>query len=206
MRHFRRKSTFSKAMTFIYSKTDPIRVMFPCSSEKPDNKPRWRLDPSDYTPILEEIMKHRLFCWTTPAYAGYSHAKAHKRHSDAVYETRWHGRGASFGVRRPLRYLAHRLDLDENQVRRLAAVLNQLKTESEQASLDEKRSVTGLANLLLEGTPTLDECKEQLAARVKTAEHMRDETAKATVAICSLLDEDQRAEFVDLLLAGDFRL
>ncbi len=150
-------------------------------------------------------MKHRLFCWTTPAYAGYTHASA-RRHSDSVFETRWHGRGSNFGVRRPLRFLAHRLDLDENQVRRMAAVLNQLKTEREQASLDEKRTVANLANLLIEGTPTLDECKAELAPRVTTAEHMRDETAKATVAICSLLDEDQRAEFVDLLLTGDFRL
>lgn len=151
-------------------------------------------------------MKHRLFCWSTPAYAGFSHSRARKDCSNRGYESRWHGRGASFGVRRPLRYLAHRLDLDEHQVRRLAAVLNQLKTEREQASLDEKRSVVSLANLLIEGTPTLDECKEQLAGRVDTAKHMRDETAKATVAISNLLDDDQRAEFVDLLLTGEFTL
>ena len=44
-------------------------------------------------------------------------------------ESRWHSsHGSSFGVRRPLRYLSHKLDLDDSQTRRLAAVLNQLKT------------------------------------------------------------------------------
>jgi hypothetical protein len=109
-------------------------------------------------------------------------------------------------VRRPLRYLAHRLDLDENQMRRMATVLNQLKTEREQASLDEKRTVAGLAAIMAEGTPTLDDCRDVLTGRTKATEHLNEETAKSIVAICDLLDDDQRAEFIDLMLAGDFAL
>src|SRR6266436_2149234 len=36
---------------------------------------------------------------------------------------------AAFGVRRPLRFLAFKLDLDESQVTELAAIMNDLKTE-----------------------------------------------------------------------------
>ena len=156
-------------------------------------------------------MKYRPFCWSTPAYAGYYHSfKKHRKHRDShnrnSMESRWHRGGASFGVRRPLRYLSHRLDLDESQVRRMASVLNQLKTEREQATLDEKRTVANLAGLLTEGTPTLEDCKAQLAGRVSAAEHMQNETAKAVVAISELLDEDQRGEFIDLLLTGEFTL
>ena len=70
-------------------------------------------------------------------------------------ESRQHrsGRGASFGVRRPLRYLGYHLDLDASQMRKVAAILNRLKTEREQADLDEKRSNAALADLLVGETP-----------------------------------------------------
>lgn len=132
-----------------------------------------------------------------------------KKHSNALdsnhnhYESRWHNRGGSnFGVRRPLRYLAHRLDLDDSQTRRMASVLNQLKTEREQAELDEKRTVAAMANLLADGTPTLDEVRGTLIGRVKSAEQLLEETAKAVVTICDFLDDDQRDEFINLLLTG----
>src|SRR5258706_12358795 len=41
--------------------------------------------------------------------------------------------GASFGVRRPLRFLAWKLELDEKQTVELAKVLAELKTERAQA-------------------------------------------------------------------------
>src|SRR5437867_3740162 len=37
--------------------------------------------------------------------------------------------GGAFGVRRPLRFLAYKLDLDERQVSELAKILTDLKTE-----------------------------------------------------------------------------
>src|SRR5262249_11994363 len=40
--------------------------------------------------------------------------------------------GGSFGVRRPLRFLAFKLELDEGQVTELAKILNDLKTERAQ--------------------------------------------------------------------------
>ena len=124
------------------------------------------------------------------------------------HESRWHNRGGgrSFGVRRPLRYLAYKLELDESQTRRMARVLNQLKTEHEQAELDEKRTVASMAALLEDGTPTLDEVREALAGRVQSAEVLQEETAKGLVAISDFLDDDQRDEFINLLLTGSVTL
>ncbi len=145
-------------------------------------------------------MRHNDYCWPWQrAYAGHS--------SHYKYESRWHShRGSSFGVRRPLRHLSHRLDLDDSQIRRMASVLNQLKTEREQADIDEKRSIAAIADLLSEGTPTLDECRETLSSRLTTAKQLNEETAKAMVAISDLLDDDQRLEFTNLLLTGGFTL
>ncbi len=56
--------------------------------------------------------------------------------------------GGSFGVRRPLRFLAHKLELDEKQVAELAHVLNELKTERAQAAVDHRRTVAGFADVI----------------------------------------------------------
>ena len=40
--------------------------------------------------------------------------------------------GGGFGIRRPLRFLAHKLDLDAGQVAALARILDELKTERAQ--------------------------------------------------------------------------
>ena len=143
-------------------------------------------------------MRHTNYCWPWAfAYAAHHVNKTH-------YESRWHHRGGRgyFGVRRPLRYLAHQLDLDDSQTRKMASILNQLKTEREQAELDEKRTVAGMANLLADGTPSLNEMREALSGRVKSAQHLQEETAKAVVAIVNLLDDDQRGEFITVLLTG----
>ena len=88
----------------------------------------------------------------------------------------------------------------------MAAVLNALKTEREQAALDERRSTTAIAELIENGVPTLDESRAALGARSSTSERLNEQTAKAIVAIADLLDEDQRQEFSSLLLSDSVRL
>jgi len=141
-------------------------------------------------------------CWP------WRYAYAINQPKKIFHESRWHNRsgGSGFGVRRPLRYLSYHLELDENQTRRMATVLNQLKTERDQAVLDEKRTVASVAVLLENGTPTLDEVREALQGRVASAEQLREETAKAFVAISDFLDQDQRGEFINLLLTGSVTL
>src|SRR5919198_3674815 len=59
---------------------------------------------------------------------------------------------AAFGVRRPLRFLAFQLGLDEAQTRELARILDELKTERAQASVDHRRMSAALADVLAEDT------------------------------------------------------
>src|SRR5437867_757260 len=54
--------------------------------------------------------------------------------------------GGPFGVRRPLRFLAYKLELDERQVGELARILDELKTERAQADVDGRRTITAFAD------------------------------------------------------------
>src|SRR5882724_12220661 len=58
------------------------------------------------------------------------------------------GPGGGFGVRRPLRFLAHKLELDEKQIVQLARILDELKTERAQAAVDERRALAEFADAL----------------------------------------------------------
>ena len=66
----------------------------------------------------------------------------HHHHHDA---DRFEGRSA-FGVRRPLRFLAHKLDLDEKQITALVRILDDVKTERAQADVDDRRALAEFAD------------------------------------------------------------
>ena len=108
-------------------------------------------------------------------------------------------RGGGFGVRRPLRYLSYRLDLDDAQTRQLAKILDRLKTEQAQAAVDEDRSMSRVADLVTRPDLALDDVRAALDGRVDAAERLRTEAARAIQEIAALLDEDQREEFAYLL-------
>jgi Spy/CpxP family protein refolding chaperone len=114
--------------------------------------------------------------------------------------------GGSFGVRRPLRFLAHRLDLDEKQVGDLAGILNLLKTERAQAAVDHRRTIAGFADVI--ASEAFDDAKAGAVAaeRVKSAEHLRDALVKALGGIHALLRADQRARFAYLIRTGALTL
>ncbi len=110
--------------------------------------------------------------------------------------------GGSFGVRRPLRFLAHKLDLEESQVAELARILNDLKTERAQAAVDDRRTTSAFADAIAEGT--WDEAKAKTAAelRVKSAEQLRDAVVKALGRIHAVLEPDQREKLAYLIRTG----
>src|SRR5947209_5923963 len=56
------------------------------------------------------------------------------------------GGGGGFGVRRPLRFLAYKLELDDRQVSELAKILDELKTERAQSEVDRRRSLAAFAD------------------------------------------------------------
>jgi Spy/CpxP family protein refolding chaperone len=110
--------------------------------------------------------------------------------------------GGSFGVRRPLRFLAHKLELNDEQVAALAGILDDLKTERAQGAVDHRRTTAAFADAV--GAATFDESKVTEAAdvRVKSAERLRGAVVKALGRIHALLDADQRAKLAYLLRTG----
>jgi Spy/CpxP family protein refolding chaperone len=110
--------------------------------------------------------------------------------------------GGGFGVRRPLRFLAYKLDLDEAQVTELAAILAELKTERAQAVVDDRRATSALAEIV--SGESFDEARARAATgdRVKSAERVQDAVAKALGRIHALLKPEQRAKLAYLLRTG----
>ena len=149
-------------------------------------------------------MFHRCYRWS-PRYAYAQPGQS------TFYQTRGrrgghHGGGSSFGVRRPIRYLAYQLDLDDDQTRRIAAILDLLKVEKEQAKLDEARTVIDIATLVTSPDVSVDMLKDALAPRVTSAEHLQIAVAKAMHDIVSELDMEQRKDFAYLLNSKAFVL
>jgi len=127
--------------------------------------------------------------------AGWHGAHAAPDHGD-------HFGGGSFGVRRPLRFLAERLDLSEKQVAEMARLLNELKTERAQAEVDDRRTTAAFADAL--AGETFDDTKvaEAAAARVRSAERLRDAVVKTLARTHTLLDPEQRQRLAYLIRTG----
>jgi Spy/CpxP family protein refolding chaperone len=113
-----------------------------------------------------------------------------------------HDDGGAFGVRRPLRFLAFKLDLDEAQVTELARILNDLKTERAQASVDDRRTTSAFADAL--SSEAWDEAKVGAAAgdRVKSAERLKVAVVTALGKIHALLKPEQRSKLAYLIRTG----
>jgi Spy/CpxP family protein refolding chaperone len=110
--------------------------------------------------------------------------------------------GGPFGVRRPLRFLAHKLDLTEDQVAELARIIDELKTERAQAEVDHRRTTTAFADAL-EGTAFGEpRAREGGDLRVKSAERLREAVIKALGRIHALLNDDQRKKLSYLVRTG----
>ncbi|MBL9003587.1 MAG: periplasmic heavy metal sensor [Myxococcales bacterium] len=116
------------------------------------------------------------------------------------------GGGGSFGVRRPLRFLAYKLQLTEAQVGELARILNELKTERAQAEVDDRRAQASFADAV--SGPTFDEAAVGQAAeqRRKSAERLQQQVVRALGRIHALLTPEQRASLAYLIRTGTLTL
>lgn len=110
--------------------------------------------------------------------------------------------GASFGVRRPLRFLAYKLDLQESQVAQLAGILDQIKTERAQAAVDHRRAISAFADAI-EGD-AFDEAKAAAGAavRLQSAERLRGAVLTALGRLHEMLDPQQRQRLAYLIRTG----
>jgi Spy/CpxP family protein refolding chaperone len=112
------------------------------------------------------------------------------------------GTGGPFGVRRPLRFLAYKLDLNEQQVAELARILDELKTERAQAEVDRRRTVSAFADAVAGESFDAGKAGEGAKLRVTSAERLRDAVMKALQQIHAMLDPEQRAKLAYLIRTG----
>ena len=112
------------------------------------------------------------------------------------------GGGGPFGVRRPLRFLAYKLELDEKQVATLARILDELKTERAQAEVDRRRTVSALADVVAGESFDVDKARDGAKLRVSSAEKLQDAVVKALQQIHAALNPDQRARLAYLIRTG----
>jgi len=110
--------------------------------------------------------------------------------------------GGGFGVRRPLRFLAHKLALNDRQVGELARILDELKTERAQAEVDRRRTVAALADAVAGDTFDSAKAGEGGDLRVRSAERLRGAVLKALQQIHAILSPDQRARLAYLIRTG----
>ena len=110
--------------------------------------------------------------------------------------------GGQFGVRRPLRFLAWKLELSEEQMAELAKILDELKTERAQAAVDDRRVTAAFADAISGESFDEAKVKEAAASRVKSAERLRDAVASALAKIHALLEPEQRKHLAYLIRTG----
>lgn len=120
-------------------------------------------------------------------------------------EVEW-STGGGFGVRRPLRFLAYKLGLDEAQVTKLAQVLDELKTERAQAAVDDRRTLSAFADGVQGQTFDAARIREGAALRAASAERLNQAVLKALERIHALLNDEQRERFAYLIRTGTLQL
>jgi Spy/CpxP family protein refolding chaperone len=120
-------------------------------------------------------------------------------HHDEGFEG---GGGGGFGIRRPLRFLAHQLGLDEIQIASLARILDELKTERAQAGVDRRRTIAAFADALAGDVFDTAKAAEGGDLSIKTAERLRDAVLKALQGLHAVLKPDQRTRLAYLIRTG----
>jgi Spy/CpxP family protein refolding chaperone len=123
-------------------------------------------------------------------------------HDAGEGEEEFGGGGGAFGVRRPLRFLVHKLGLDESQTSTLARILDELKTERAQAEVDRRRTVAAFADALSGDNFETAKAAEGGDLRVRSAERLREAVLNALQKIHAILNADQRNRLAYLIRSG----
>ena len=107
--------------------------------------------------------------------------------------------GAGLGVRRPLRYLAWKLDLTAEQVENAARILERLKIERAQAAVDQRRSAADLADAVEHEAFNNTQAEAATEKRVTAALAVQRAVAKALAELHGVLEPDQRRRLAMLI-------
>ena len=141
------------------------------------------------------------------AFAGEGGHHGH-HHGRGHHHERWAGGpdddlgGGAFGVRRPLRFLAWKLDLDEPQIAELAKILEELKTERAQAAVDGRRTTAAFADAIAGEQFEVNRAGEGAKLRLQSAERLRDAVLKALQKLHAVLKPEQRQKLSTMIRTG----
>jgi len=114
--------------------------------------------------------------------------------------------GGPFGVRRPLRFLAHKLELDEKQFTELARILDSLKTERAQAAVDDRRALSDFAEAMSAEAFDAAKVKAGTDRRIAGSERVEAALLQSLEQIHGLLNAEQRGRFAYLIRTGTLTL
>jgi Spy/CpxP family protein refolding chaperone len=149
--------------------------------------------------------RHRSGCWDSgPAFAWAGASDdAGPRGAEFYFSA---GRGdddflssAGLGVRRPLRFLAWKLDLTSDQVAAVARILERLKIERAQAEVEQRRSASALADAV--AAASFDTTAAQVATehRANSARSVQAAVAAALGELHAALEPEQRSRLAMLI-------
>jgi Spy/CpxP family protein refolding chaperone len=113
-----------------------------------------------------------------------------------------HGDAGGFGVRRPLRFLADRLELDESQVVELSAILDDLKIERAQGAVDDRRALSAWAEAFTAEAFDTARVAKVAEERAASAERLQAAIARALGRMHALLRPEQRTRLSYLVRTG----
>jgi Spy/CpxP family protein refolding chaperone len=168
-------------------------------------------------PREETLMRSRHWSWHRfdPAYAHGCGAGAERwaermearalRFAQRFEEDSLFG-AAGLGVRRPLRFLAYKLDLTDEQTSRLARILERLKLERAQAALDLRRAASDLADAVEAERFERGAVDAAGQRRAEAARRVEEAVARALEELHALLEPEQRAGLAELMRTGAIRI
>ncbi len=127
-------------------------------------------------------------------------AYSSRREEEAVFGS------AGLGGRRPLRFLAYRLEMSRDQVHEASRVLERLRIEREQAAVDLRRASADIADAIDNETFDVERAEAASAERVEVAGNVRRAVTTALKELHELLDDDQRTRLAMLVRSRSIRL
>lgn len=158
-------------------------------------------------PIVIQVNRERGACTASHAGWGSATVECDPGWSFAGADDDDYGNaGGGFGVRRPLRFLAFKLQLDEAQRVKLAQILSDLKTERAQAAVDDRRTVAAFADAVSGQAFDATKAATGASQRAKSAERLAAAVVTALERIYALLTPEQRERFAYLIRAGQISL
>lgn len=114
--------------------------------------------------------------------------------------------GGAFGVRRPLRFLAWKLELKDEQVAQFATLLNDLKTERAQSAVDDRRALAGFAAAVAGDGFDAAQAEQARRTRTESGERLQGAIITALQRMHAVLEPEQRQRLAYLIRTGSLLL